>query len=243
MPDGPIIEGEVTSKSLSVPATPVLQLPGASDRTIIVGQTGNGKTWFGVWLLSHQDIARRPWVIVDYKRETLFKEMGRHAFRSILTVNSAAPSKPGLHLLQPFPEDDAVDDFLWRVWKRGNIGLYIDEAMMIPGGRGSAIRAILTQGRSMRIPVIALSQRPVEIDRFFFSESQFFAEFFLLDRDDRKTVSRYTPFDPDEVPERHFCYWYDAKRNQVSYLSPVPDKETFLGRLKAKAPRRFWIDW
>lgn len=225
------------------PAAPPLKLPGPSDRTIVVGQTGSGKTWFGVWLLSHQDIGRRPWVVIDYKRETLFRDLGKAAWRSILSPQSKAPAQPGLHLLQPFEADDeAVNEFLWRVWRRRGIGLYIDEAMMMPAGRGSALRAILTQGRSLRIPVIALSQRPVEIDRYFFSESNHFAEFFLMDREDRKTLTRYTPFDPDDVPERHHCHWYDAGEREQSYLAPVPDKESFLGRLRGRAPRRFWLD-
>jgi hypothetical protein len=223
--------------------SPPLELPGVSDRTVIVGQTGCGKTWFGVWCLSHQAVQRMPWVVVDYKREALFRELGKHAWRSRLTPASDAPKKPGLHLLQPFESDDeAMNSFLWRVWKRGNVGLYIDEAMMIPAGRGSAMRAILTQGRSLRIPVIALSQRPVEIDRYFFSESQFFAEFFLMDRDDRITLKRYTPFQPDDIPELHHCFWYNSKTREVSYLAPVPDKASFLGRLAGRAPRRFWID-
>lgn len=223
--------------------SPPLQLPGSKDRTIVVGQTGSGKTWFGVWLLSHQDIGRRPWVVIDYKREELFRQLGKQSWRSILTPASAAPTKPGLHLIQPFESDDeAMDAFLWRVWRRGNIGLYIDEGMMIPAGRGSAMRAILTQGRSLRIPVIALSQRPVEIDRYFFSEAQYFAEFFLMDREDRKTLTRYTPFDADEIPAAHHCYWYDGTRRLVEYIAPVPDRETFLTRLRERAPRRFWLD-
>lgn len=220
-----------------------INLPGPSDRTIVVGQTGSGKTYAGVWLLSHQDIGRRPWVVIDYKREELFRKLGRQTFRSILTPASAAPSKPGLHLIQPFEsDDDAMDAFLWRVWKRGGIGIYIDEGMMIPAGRGSAMRAILTQGRSKRIPVIALSQRPVEIDRYFFSEANFYAEFFLMDREDRKTLTRYTPFNPDEVPEPYHFYWYDGKKRKVDYLAPVPPEETFLGRIRAQAPRRMWLD-
>lgn len=217
--------------------------PGDGDRTVVVGQTGSGKTWFGVWLLSHQSYHRRPWVVVDYKREDLFRQLGKHAFRSILNPNSAPPKKPGLHLIQPLEtDDDAMDAFFWRVWSRGGIGLYIDEAMMVPAGRGSALRAILTQGRSLRIPLIALSQRPVEIDRYFFSESQYFAEFFLMDRDDRITLKRYTPIDPDMVPDPFHCYWYDSKQRKLMGLSPVPDSAEFLRRLRERSPRRLWFD-
>lgn len=233
MPDSPSPEA----------SAPTFVLPGVSDRTVVVGQTGSGKTWFGVWLLSHMNYDQMPWVIVDYKREALFRELGKASFRSLLSPDSAAPKKPGLHLLQPFESDDgAMDDFLWRIWKKGRCGIYIDEAMMIPAGRGSAMRAILTQGRSLRIPVIALSQRPVEIDRYFFSEARCFAEFFLMDRDDRITLKRYTPFHPDNIPDTHHCYWYDSQSRKESYLAPVPPKETFLSRLRARAPRKFWFD-
>jgi hypothetical protein len=217
--------------------------PGDSDRTVIVGQTGSGKTYFGFWLLSNMSYSRRPWIIVDYKRETLVRQLGKNAFRSRLTPASKPPTKAGLHLIQPLEtDDDAMDEFFWRVWARGGIGIYIDEAMMVPAGRGSALRAILTQGRSLRIPVIALSQRPVEIDRYFFSESQYFAVFFLMDRDDRITLKRYTPIDPDLVPAEFHAYWYDAKRRSTSYLSPVPDAATFLSRMRERAPRRIWFD-
>lgn len=228
---------------LDDPPQPAFVLPGVSDRTIIVGQTGSGKTWFGVWLLSLMNYDQMPWIIIDYKRETLFRELGKSSIRSHLKPSSLAPTKPGLYLLQPFEsDDDAMDDFLWRVWKKGRCGIYIDEAMMIPAGRRSAMRAILTQGRSLKIPVIALSQRPVEIDRYFFSEARCYAEFFLMDRDDRITLKRYTPFHPDNVPENHHCYWYDGQSRKVSYLAPVPHKDTFLSRLRARAPRRFWME-
>lgn len=216
-------------------------LPGVGDRTVIVGQTGSGKTVFGVWLLSLMDYDRRPWVVIDYKRETLFRQLGRNTFRSLLTPDSAAPKKPGLHLIQPFESDDeAIDDFLWRCWRQGGVGIYIDEAMMIPAGRGSAMRTILTQGRSLKIPVIALSQRPVEVDRYFFSESQFFAEFFLMDREDRVTLKRYAPFDPDVVPERYRCFWYDSKKRETTEFMPVPDIAAVLDRIRSRAPRRIW---
>jgi hypothetical protein len=90
--------------------------------------------------------------------------------------------------------------------------------------------------------VIALSQRPVDIDRCFFTESKYFATFFLLDREDRKTVERYSPLDPDaELPE-FCCFWYDSRRRILLDLQPVPESSTFLERLRNKAPKRLWFD-
>lgn len=226
------------------PAIDKWRFPGAEHRTVIVGQTGSGKTTFGVWLLSFLPVDQRPWVVVDYKRERLFRDLGKHAFRSILKPSSPAPRSKGLHLIQPFENDDAaMDAFFWRIWERGNIGIYIDEAYMVPAGRGSALRAILTQGRSLKIPVIALSQRPVDVDRMFFSEAQFFAVFHLIDRDDRMTVRRYVPIDPDiELPEFH-CWWYDAQKRSTIILQPIPAHDNaYLNRLRDRAPRRLWFD-
>lgn len=221
----------------------LFRFPDASHRVAIVGQTGSGKTTFGVWLLSHTPIEERPWVVVDYKREILFRQLGKHSFRSILTPKSPAPKKPGLHIIQPFESDDAaMDDFFWRIWERGNTGLYIDEALMPPAGRGSAIRAILTQGRSKKIPLIALSQRPVEVDRYYFSEAQFFSIFYLLDRDDRITMKRFTPIDPDwELPAYH-SYWFDAQKRLTLPIKPIETDGSVLQRLRDRAPRRLWFD-
>ena len=44
---------------------------------------------------------------------------------------------------------------MWEIWKRGGIGVYVDEGYMV-GNNNPAFRAILTQGRSKEIPAIVL---------------------------------------------------------------------------------------
>jgi hypothetical protein len=58
------------------------------------------------------------------------------------------------------------------VWAQENTGIYIDEGYML-GVRNPALNACLTQGRSKRIEMMILSQRPVWMSKFVFSESNY----------------------------------------------------------------------
>lgn len=224
---------------------PRFSWPQDDERVAVVGATGSGKTWASLWILAHHSIDRRPWIIIDTKRETMFRRLWRMgAIRRILTVNSRAPTQPGLYIIRPEEnDDDDLDDFLWRVHKRGRTGIFIDEghAVAPPGRRGTALRAILTQGRSRLIPVISQSQQPTNIDTYLKSEAQHLIMFYLVDRDDRREMRRYMPIDPDIELPLHWAYWYNTKARFTWRLPPVPDAATILARINERAPRGgFW---
>ena len=143
--------------------------------------------------------------------------------------------KPGVYIVHPRPDED-TEPLLWQVWERGGIGVYIDEGYMV-GDRNAAFRAILTQGRSKQIPVIVLSQRPVWMDRFVFSESEFFQIFRLQHNKDRKSVQEFIPKSIDKrLPEFH-SYYYDVSRDVVTVLKPVPSIETIYATFERKLAR------
>src|SRR4029077_19733455 len=151
--------------------------PGGDARTTIIGATGTGKSTCGVWLLSRQRFDKRPWIAIDFKREALFDAVGIPPIRE-LELNEQPPRRPGLYIVSPRPDqDEALEAWLWRVWERENIGLFVDEAALMPDR--DAFRAVLQQGRSKRIPVIACTQRPVDVKRALFSEASFFAVYRL----------------------------------------------------------------
>jgi len=211
------------------------QLPTTSERTVIVGRTGSGKTFMGAWLLSKSAFDRQPFIIVDYKRDSLL-----NASPKIKQIGyNELPKYPGLYILHPEPtHDDAVDNWLMRVWKRGRTGLYFDEGFMLPDKKG--LPAILTQGRSLHIPAIVVTQRPAWLSRFVFSEADHFAVFHLNDSDDRKKVGRFLPEGAAEaVPPEFNSIWYSVKRNALFHLQPVPDGDTILNDIEARlSPRR-----
>src|ERR1700733_9211004 len=189
-----------------------ITLPGVEDRTLIIGRTGSGKTWFGLWLLSKMPIDSMRWFIVCFY---------------------------GVFVVRPFPtQETEMEEYFMQIWDAEGIGLYIDEGVMV--ANNAALDAILIQGRSKQIPVIMLSQRPVGISRFAFSESQYFVVFPNHDKRERKTISEFTPIFPtsaslDEIMlPRYHSYYYEVTGNRVTKLAPVPDITTILATFERK---------
>jgi DNA helicase HerA-like ATPase len=191
----------------------------------------------GVWLLSHAPFDRMPYVVIDYKRDGLIAGIDRKKTIGLKDI----PKEPGLYHLVPNPvsDDEAVDAWLYGVWRRQNIGLYIDEALRIPTKKSGAFETILTQGRSLHIPVISLSQRPVDLTRYAFSEANHVVAFRLTDRRDRESVSKYVPIDRDYSVQRYHSIWYDVANDKRHDMMPV-DEDSILERFHTKlAPKRY----
>lgn len=202
-----------------------IQWPKDSHRLYIGGKTGTGKTQAGAWHLSGRSFGTRPWIIFDFKQDELLQEIPAQDIDL-----GKPPRKPGLYRLSPLPnQQEEVEEYLWKIWQKENTGIYIDEAYMI--GDTPAFRAILTQGRSKKIPVIVLSQRPSWISRFVFSESDYFQQFWLNDIRDRKSVKSFVPYDVDRIRDLpdYWSIWYDVGKDRVIVLKPVPDRDTILG--------------
>lgn len=209
-------------------------LPGGDSRTTVIGASGSGKTTCGTWLLSQMRFDIRPWIAVDFKREDIFDMVGFPPIKQ-LSVADKPPKAKGLYLISPRPDqDEDLEEFLWRIWHRENIGLYIDEAALMPDR--DAWRAILQQGRSKRIPVIACTQRPVDVKRALFSEASYFACYRLQDRRDARVIEGFMPADlSSPLPPYHWQY-YDVQRNTLLHMSPVPPKPAVADALRAKLP-------
>jgi hypothetical protein len=216
------------------------RFPGGDSRTTVLGATGSGKSTCGAFMLAHQRFDRRPWVIVDFKREIIFDRVGFPPITE-LTLDARPPKKGGLYLVSPRPgQDDQLEAFLWRIWERENCGLYVDEAALMPGG--DAFPAILQQGRSKRIPVIACSQRPVNVARGLFSEASFICLYRMLDKRDYQTVEGFTPADMAEpLPPFHW-HWYDVAKHRHLLMAPVPHPEAVATMLNERAPS-YATDW
>ena len=213
------------------------RLPNLQQRVAVIGRTGSGKTRFGIWLLSHAAFDKQPFVVVDYKGDDLIGGIDR--MREI--GPKEVPKHPGLYVIRPLPNmGEEVENWLWKIWQRENIGLYVDEGYALPNK--GAFQAILTQGRSKHLPVICLTQRPSWLSRFVFSEADFYAIFHLNDRRDKLTVQAFTPKErmdlKNRLPDYH-SYWYDVGRDNVAIIQPVPSDDEILDRIEAKLkPRR-----
>lgn len=209
-----------------------MNFPGDKDRHAIVGTTGSGKTRAALWHLSRRNYTEKPWIIYNFKDE---EDIDGIPFAHPMDVDHM-PTHPGIFVVRPLPhETEEVENQMWEIWRRGNIGVYVDEGYMI-GGNNRAYRALLTQGRSKRIPMINLSQRPVFMDRFVFTETQFWNVFDLQYKGDVKKVEEYIPADLSKpLPEFH-SYYYDVKNRKLTIMEPVPELDeiydTFEKRLE-----------
>lgn len=205
-----------------------MNIPTVQDRTLIIGRTGSGKTYAGLWLLSEMPIDEQPWVIVDYKRD---KSIARIPFVHEITLGEI-PVLPGLYVVRPHPTQVAeMETFLTAIWERENIGLYIDEGVML--AKSNALDIILIQGRSKNVPVIMLTQRPVDISRYAFSESGHFLYFPNHDKREQKTVSEFLPLFQTRnsgdhlIPQYHF-YYYAVPNPDAEKMAPVPNLDRIL---------------
>jgi len=122
-------------------------LPGASDRSIIIGGTGTGKTVAGAWLLSKQRFDKRPWIALDFKDEVLWDKVGDPPMRELRL--GTVPKKLGLYRVIVNPgQEDELEQYLWDIWERGNVGLFCDDY-------SEAVRLI---AKKWGLPVIDFAQ-------------------------------------------------------------------------------------
>lgn len=226
--------------------------PKSDEHVAVVGRNGTGKSQLGFFLLALRDHAKRTTIVLDYKREQLFRSLRNARY---LNLGDPLPKEPGLYIAraQYQTDDDAVENMLWRILDREKMGVFVDEGYMLPHkGQSPAYMGILTQGRSKRIPAITLSQRPVRVHSFAFSEASHIAVFDLNRKRDWQTIEENTEDDfvdwlPDEfsdgLPPYH-ARWFTVK-NQKSkrfILRPVPPAEEIAASIDAQLkPVRRWF--
>ena len=212
-----------------------MELPTNDKRTAVIGSTGSGKTQFAIWLLSTRDFLFRPWIIFDFKGDDLIEEIDPQE----ISVYGSVPTKPGLYVVRPIPQrdDKAVEEFLWKIWAQEWTGIYIDEGYMV-GARNAALNACLTQGRSKRIEMIILSQRPKWMSKFVFSEANNFAVMNLTLQEDRDFVKGYVGGNEISLLPKFHSLWYSADKQKATLLKPVPDRKELIERFAILSERK-----
>lgn len=206
----------------------------------------------GLFLLTEMRLYETmPWFIIDYKGDDMIKAIPAVS----VDPRRAPPIDPGLYKVEASPflaESDPVDTFLRKVWHNGHTGLFFDEAYMLPDrygkrGDGGTLRALFTTGRSREIPIISLSQRPVDVTRYNFTEASHHVIFRLNDKRDRDTVRQYVPqeqfdeaFGGSGMLPKYNSLWYDVDRDIVFELMPCPCPKDILANLKSAAEINHW---
>lgn len=212
-------------------------LPKYSDRIAIIGATGTGKTVAGVYHLSRMDLQARPWVIFDNKEDEHINaiEQAKH-----VGLDYQLKEKDrGVFIVHPRKRDEEeVDALLNRLYERKDVGIFIDEPDLM--NSSDSFVDILRKGRTRRLPVIALTQRPVNVTRYVFSEATFIRCFYLNDERDWATVEAFTPFDGETPLQPYHSFYYQVgNKENVWTLQPAPPVTESLAKIDAQlAPDR-----
>jgi hypothetical protein len=233
---------------------PRFRFPGPSDRVTINGMTGSGKSVFGMWLMSESaDFDKKPWIILDYKGETLIQQAVSEGIFEDMRVDAKLPKNNGVHVVRHNARDGQtlVTDLLWRIYEAGNIGLFLDEATMVPELRGEAnsggpFQSIISQGRSKTIPLYVLAQRPVNVNKMVYSENNYYSAFRVRSRDDLKKITDHIPENSDGFQkvwardvklQPFYSRWYDAQQDISWILHPCPPPEKILDQFSFRIDR------
>lgn len=223
----------------------MFEVPNDGHRHFITGMTGNGKTVFGLWMLSGRSFDSKPWILLDFKRDLIIEQIPH---LTEIGLTDAIPKRRGLYVLRPDPADastGAMTEWFYKLWRAEHTGLFIDECYNIKRF-DVGLQAIMTQGRSKRIPVIALSQKPAWISPFIMSESEFKSIFYLFMPSDIDRIREWLPprddkgraVDPSALPPHH-SYWYCAHTREFARLGPCPDENAVLNIFDARRVRRY----
>lgn len=221
-------------------------LPGNSNRIVLIGQTGTGKTVMGLWHLSNQNL-ESPWVILNFKDDEHIESI---PYTQPIDWTYVPHKKDkGLFVINVLPSDvkrpklgvkSNLEAYLWEIWKRGNCGIFTDECFMVGPGN-DAFDANLTQGRSKRIPMINCTQRPSWISRYCFSEASYIQCFDLIDERDIQTVEGFLPIVWDDEPplEKHQSFYYDVAQRKLVRFNPCPPMKEINKVFEMKLHRKY----
>jgi hypothetical protein len=202
-----------------------MNLPNDTQRLTVLGATGSGKTNAGLWHLSQRNYDVKPWIIYDYKYDDTICAIDG---ASTLDLSESIPTAPGVYIVHPLPDqEEEVSDHMVRVWQQENTGVFIDEALMV-GKYNRGFRYLLTQGRSKHIPMIINSQRPVWVDNFVFSESDYVQVFRLQNFKDVARVQEFVPYNLQKRLPQYHSYYYDVVQNKLVVMKPTPDGDAIL---------------
>lgn len=193
-------------------------VPAKTDRAVIVGSTGSGKTYLVREMLKF----RRFVVVLDTKGmmdwskadgyqliKSGKKENDEKVFQRLQnTTAEKILFKPSARWLR---NDEAIEDFFQWIYWRGHTTLYIDELTSIADTHKMPVgyRDLLARGREKGIEVWTSTQRPSGIPQQVLTESENCYCFKLRHPNDKKKLFQMFGFSEmqiDDLEKFHFIY-------------------------------------
>lgn len=186
-------------------------MPARTERMLIVGTTGCGKTTLADRLL---EASTYGCILVIDPKCMYGGVKGKEGYRLIRRPGDLKGMRKLDTRIQFRPDEkhstvwDYDEVYRWA-YRRQDIMVYTDEtfAVMNRSYSPDGLRACITQGRELGVGMIFATQRPRGIDLRILTEAENFAMFSLRYRDDRK---RMAEFMGEEVmsPLPKFAFWH-----------------------------------
>jgi energy-coupling factor transporter ATP-binding protein EcfA2 len=206
-------------------------LPKSTERMLIVGATGTGKTTLAKELL--RSIARQnpkqAILIIDPKCTYDTGGQGYTMIRSPASLNWWNGRKLRLHY-RPSPLNQTVSDYdeiyKWA-YSRHDILVYTDETYLTMHHTVSPDwqRAVVTCGRELGVGAIFATQRPSGIDLRIYTESERKVCFYLAHNDDRRRMAQemgaFVMTDPVLASGHEHAFWYWDSRSRKTGLAEL----------------------
>jgi len=193
----------------------------ASDRLLVTGRTGSGKSYLARKIF---EASPTPRLLIDPKDgETT-------AYAVTFSDPSRLPDSPVARFVPRDPLDlDAYDRLYGSVFVSGPRTVWLDEARYAAPANGIPpnVGRVVTQGRSKGIGHIACTQRPVWFAPELLSEAEHVITFATSHPRDLDTISGVLSMAPRRFGSllgelsTHGFTWYDVRLQTLTLCPPV----------------------